>query len=76
MNNEEIKKARVWMKNALLYDYESYDDCGEVICTKLAEDCADELNLYENEDEGTISEDMFELAVDVANWYEKSRNND
>lgn len=68
MKDRERKSACIWMKRALLYDHASYDDCGEIDCTKLAENCADGLELYEDE-ECNISQELFDLAVDVEAWY-------
>lgn len=47
----------------------NYCECGEVRTTTLAEDAADEFDLYED-DEYTIPECVFELAAEVADWYE------
>lgn len=58
-------KATQWMRNALKYDLDDYNYFGEVNCTKLAENCANELDLYED-DEYTIPELLFDLAVEVS----------
>jgi hypothetical protein len=42
------------------------DQCGELDCTKLAEEAADMFNLYENDDEATIPEWVFEMAAELA----------
>lgn len=72
MNERAIKiQALRWMKNTLRFDFESYDDCGEVNCTKLAEDCAEALNLYEDDVDFEIPEVVFDAAVDVSRSFEK-----
>jgi hypothetical protein len=48
-----------------------YYDCGVVKTTKLAEDAALQFDLYEGEgSDYTIPECVFELALEVAEWYE------
>lgn len=42
------------------------DKCGDINCTKLAEDACDSFNLYEDDDDATIPEWIFDCAVDVA----------
>ena len=49
-------KAYCWMRqNAGAY----IDQCGEVDCTRLAEDAANEFDLY-TDDDGTIPVELFE----------------
>jgi hypothetical protein len=56
-------EAREWMKD----NRESYrDECDEINCTKLAEDCADNFNLYKDRVDWEIPEWVFGLAVEVA----------
>lgn len=43
-----------------------YDDCGEVNCTKLAEDAAEHFDLYGDDDE--IPEELFEIATQIADY--------
>ena len=63
MNQQD--QARDWMRAELTYEPETYDDCNEVNCTLLAETCASELDLYEDDGE-TIPEWVFDLAVEVS----------
>lgn len=56
--------ARKWMySNA--DDYADACESSALDCTKLAEDCANALDLYEPDDAFTIPEWLFEMAVDV-----------
>lgn len=57
--------ARKWMRNQLRLNRNDYDDCGEINSTKLAENCANELNLCEG-DEATIPEYVFDIAAELA----------
>ena len=59
-----------WMRGELAQFKNDYLNCGEINCTLLAENCADVLNLYIG-DEYTIPEEVFDLAVDVAEEFEK-----
>jgi len=45
-------------------------DTGEINCTKLAEETANALDLYESDDDCTIPEEVYDLAVDVAQEFE------
>ena len=67
MELSESKKTLItnWMIRELDDDYDSYDDCGEINTTLLAENCAQDLNLYEEDDE-TIPEEVFEIAFEVS----------
>lgn len=60
-----LTEAKIWMRNALNYEFNEYDYYGEVNHTKLTENCANALNLYD-EDGETIPEELFDLAIDVA----------
>jgi len=66
----KFSQANTWMKEELKFNAGIYLDCGEVNCTKLAENCAYELDLYVG-DEYTIPEEVFDLAVDTAEEWEK-----
>jgi len=49
---------------------EYYDD-GGLVTTRLAEDAAYQLDLYEGEGgDYTIPECVYELALEVGEWYE------
>lgn len=69
-NNEDDSKkkhlARKWMRGQLRHNRAEYDDCGEVNSTKLAEDCAQEFNLYGDDPDATIPMWVFDLAVTVS----------
>jgi hypothetical protein len=41
-------------------------DTNEINCTKLAENTAAALNLYEDDEDYTIPEEVFDLAVEVS----------
>jgi hypothetical protein len=57
-------KVRNWMRREVL-NY--LDDCNEINCTKLAEDAADEFNLYvDDPEEGTIPEWVFDMSFQVS----------
>jgi hypothetical protein len=73
---EQKHKARVWMKRTLLTEAEEYtDECGETNHTKLAEACAEELDLYvgklgpseglSDDEYYIIPEDVYDTAVDM-----------
>lgn len=72
MDDDQLVKKMV---NKLQHHFEDYDDYGEVNCTKLSEDIADEFDLYEGED-GKIPERVFEAAVEAAEAYESLKEND
>lgn len=69
MNENDLERAKSWMNKALTYETNDYLDCGEVNCTKLAEDAAEALELYADE-EATIPEEVFDLAAEVAEEFE------
>lgn len=59
----DLSKAKVWMMKALTYREEDYQDsAGEWDATKLAEDCANELNLWVPDTDFDIPDELFELA--------------
>ena len=74
--NEEIKimmnitKIRDWMRKELSLNFEEYNDCGEIDCTLLAENCCEELDGYEGEDYD-IPEEFYDLAVEIAENFEE-----
>lgn len=55
-NAELVKRVKKWM-HFHFYEY-SYDDC-----TKLAEDAANEFDLYEDDVDYVIPEWVFELSA-------------
>lgn len=61
---EEVRK---WM-----HDLVEEND-GDLSATHLAEDSADEFNIYENEIDFPIPEWMFELSADVIDQWEQGR---
>lgn len=62
MSESIEKKVRAWMTQHV---DEYVDECNEYDCTKLAEDAAQEFDLYEDNDTFTIPEWVFDLAVEV-----------
>jgi hypothetical protein len=64
MLNDKKDSVKAWMLRQLQCDRETYDDCGEVNCTLLGENAAQEFLLYESDGE-TIPELVFDWAVEV-----------
>lgn len=64
----ERKQVAHWMR-LRVDDY--VDGCGEVNCTKLAEDAADALDIYEDRVEYAIPEFVFEVAFETSEWLKK-----
>lgn len=62
MTTEQIKVKR-WMR---IHLSEYVDECGELDCTKLAEDAAQEFDLYEGDD-CDIPEWVFEASASLTN---------
>lgn len=59
-------------RRAMLRAVEGWlDECGEVNCTALAESIADDLGLYAPGGYAIVH-DVFDLAVDVAQEYERA----
>jgi len=58
----DVNAVRVWMRRAIEED-EAGEllDCGELNCTKLAEECAQSLGLYLTDHESTIPGWLFDL---------------
>ena len=69
MNKETIKKVKKLMMAELQSNFHEYDDCGEVDCTGLAEHICLAENLYDDED--NIPEELFDLAFEVSEKFEK-----
>jgi len=70
MNKRRIEK---YMRDQLEIDPDFFDiyDCHEVNSTKLAEDAADELDLYDENDK--ISQEVFEIALKISeerDWFD------
>ena len=65
MNTKQIKQ---YMLDCLV-NGEHVDDAGEVELTQLAEDAASLFDLYDDNDD--IPEEVFELAFQVAQTWEK-----
>lgn len=70
-NPRSYALVRGWMKNNC---WQYVDLCNEVNCTRLAEDAAEEYNLYVDEVDFEIPEWVFDLASDTGTKYEG--NND
>jgi len=51
---------------------DNFDGLGEVNTTRLAEDAAQASNLYANDADATIPEDVYEWAAEVAERYERA----
>ena len=64
MTNYEL--ARQWM----IDNAADYDDGIDINCTLMTEQCADALDIYDDE-EYIIPEWLYELAVEVEEWYLK-----
>lgn len=65
-------KIRNWMRREIRHHASIYiDEFNEINATKLAEDCANEFDLYEDDD-CTIPQEVFDIAADVALNWEKS----
>lgn len=62
MTNYEL--ARRWMADNI----SDYDDGAEINCTRMTEDCADELDIYEDEDY-TVPEWLYELAFEIEQYF-------
>lgn len=66
MTNYEL--ARQWM----LDNVDDYDDGIDIDCTSMAEDAAYKFSIYEEAvpgDEYLIPEWLYDLAVEVEEWY-------
>ncbi len=68
MDTNVIKKH---MSNLLRSEFCIDKSTGEVNCTQLAEMTADDLDLYEDDEDFTIPEEVFDLAVTVSDLFEK-----
>lgn len=71
LSKKQLESAKKWMLENL--SDEKYNDCNELNSTLLAEDCADDLDMYEGDD-FDIPEELFELAVsdDICAMFERS----
>lgn len=61
------KAAKAWMSNQLINNWDEYDDCGEANCTKLAEACAEQFEV--NDEDGPLDDPQHPLwtwAIEVA----------
>lgn len=67
--------ARKWMRDELLMCRDLYDDCGEINCTMLAENCADAFDIYVGPEED-IPEWVFDLSVDISAKFQNGDNDD
>lgn len=63
------KAVRNWMIQELEFNQDDYLDCDEINCTSLAENAAQALDLYQGDD-AEIPEEVFDLAVEVAEQFE------
>jgi hypothetical protein len=62
MTADQVKVKR-WMR---IHESEYMDECNELDCTRLAEDAAQEFDLYEG-DNCDIPEWVFELSAGLSN---------
>lgn len=65
------RKVKNWMTRELQNNSSDYDDCGEVNCTRLAENAAQAMDLYLDDPDFTIPSEVFDAAVMVAEKFEK-----
>ncbi len=72
MNEHKLIKARRWMFRALNQRVSEYRVGEELNCTKLAEDCAEDMDLYEDHVDYKIPEELFDLAVKVTEEWEET----
>lgn len=70
MDSRKLIKIKRWMKRDLSHHPQEYFDCGEVNATKLAENVAQAMELYEGDDD-KIPEEVFDIAAEVALEAEK-----
>jgi len=63
-NSPTLKSfVKAWMRT---HTNEHVDSCGEVDMTRMAENAADEFEVYLPDSDATIPEWVFDMAVDVA----------
>lgn len=62
------------MIEELQMNFSEYDDCGEVNCTKLAENMAEAHDLYEDNVDYEIPEHVFEQAFIASERFLKDKN--
>lgn len=67
MSSEEDRKIRTYMRSIVSEHVDPRT--GEVNLTELAEDTCNDLNLWVNDED--IPEDLFEVAFEVADDYQK-----
>jgi hypothetical protein len=63
---ESTAAATKWLKEALDSDRDYYVEAEVAQLTALTEDCANDLELYEDNHAATIPEWLFELTLEVA----------
>ena len=68
----EEQAAKEWLLYEFRYNKKEYlDECNELNYTKIAEDCANSLNIYENEVDYKIPDWLFSMVIDVAEKFEQ-----
>ena len=68
------RKKKMLALSMMLKTVEHFiDDCGEVDCTRLAENTADVLDIYENDESFEIPDWLFDMAVTVAEDFAAQR---
>jgi hypothetical protein len=75
-DRKDIDKKRIskLMLDELRYNFDEYDDYGDVNCTKLAEDICDQEDLHDAE--GNVPEELFDLAFEVSEQYKNEEDDD
>jgi hypothetical protein len=68
MNERKTRMKRWMQRNVSTF----VDRCNEVNCTGMAEEAAQVFETFENRVDWTIPEWVFDMAVDVANWFKGS----
>lgn len=64
LTKKHLSEAKRWMR---VHIEECVDSCGEIDCTKLAEDCANHFEFYDKDSsDAEIPEEIFDLAVQVS----------
>jgi hypothetical protein len=67
-------ECKDWMLAELdEYPADYVDACGEVNTTQLAEDCANEFDLYLNDEAFDVPEGIYDWAVDAAEKWQQQR---
>lgn len=63
---QEVERIKRWMRRAVAGEEREYELADGINATKLAEDCANELDLCADDADATIPEWVFDAAAEVA----------